>query len=1237
MKSFFTELTKLLIVLTIFIVSCPINSQPVFLNNQNKIGMRVNVLSSNYNSTTLEYIFDGFNQYELNIDGKNHLFLSSPEMIWLMEKGFPQLPISRNSIIIPDQAAMNYRILSEESEIIQTKPIMPSKGHFTRDIDPNTIPYTFSDIYEQDTWYPSEKIKLEEPYIVKDLRGMTIQYNPIQYNPALNQLRIIKRMVIEIKTDNSLSVINPLVRTKSFVGIAKEFESIYQTLFVNYGIGDFDYTPIPEPGRLLIIYYSSYANQIQPLYQWKLQKGIPTLLAEYPTQTGSGAAAIKTYIQNLYNQPEGLTYIILVGESGEIPTLSGAYESAASDPCFVKLAGTDAYPDAYISRISPTSQSNCDYIIKKIIKYEKYPDSGTNASWYYKGVGVASNENGGTALYDWQRTNLLRDTLMNHGFIAIDQIYDPGATTTQVTNSVNDGRSLINYIGHGSGTSWSTTGFSVTNIHALSNGWKNPFIIDVACQNGKFTLTECMEEAWIRTGDTLNPRGAIAVYGASTNTSWVPPCDMQTEGIRLLSNKLRNTVGGICFNGVMKAMDLWGGSTGEGLKLMEQYNIFGDCSMVMNFGLVPDSIPPTTITNLNVTNPTSSTLTLNWTAPLDSSFGGVVTYDIRYSTVLINNSNFNVCSQIVFGGQNDTSGTPKSKIISGLNFNQTYYFAVKAKDMWGNTSPISNVVSGVTLAAPDISVTPDSVIKVVQLNQIIADSILIANNSVSNSTLDYSIQLLNNTFPQEALKVEFSKIITNENKIDDSKDFPTILFGGSSRGQGGPDAYGYKWIDTDAPNGPAYVWNNISTTGIEATNWIATGTYNAKDEGYSGPYNLGFNFKYYGQNYSQVYISSNGHLMFTAPTGNTMTNAQIPSSATPNGIICPFWDDLDGSSQGNVYYKQDGNKFIVQFTNWQKYSSTSSLTFQIVLYQSGKIEFYYNTMTGTLTSATVGIENHTGTVGLQVVYNAAYVKNNHAIRFSAEPEWLTSINNSGRIYAGNHVAVLLNFITADLDSGNYSMDVKISSNDPQDSVIVVPVKMRIGNVVPVELVSFNAISNNDNVEIKWTTATEKNNKGFEIERISDNDLKGDVKWQKISFVNGNGTTVGLMNYNFVDKNLSPGKYNYRIRQIDYDGSFSLSNQVEVEVLPPDRFQLMQNYPNPFNPSTTIKFSLPEISEIKLVVYNSLGQVIQTLLNTKLEGGYHQVNFDATGIASGVYYLRLIAGKFNETKKMILIK
>jgi len=197
-------------------------------------------------------------------------------------------------------------------------------------------------------------------------------------------------------------------------------------------------------------------------------------------------------------------------------------------------------------------------------------------------------------------------------------------------------------------------------------------------------------------------------------------------------------------------------------------------------------------------------------------------------------------------------------------------------------------------------------------------------------------------------------------------------------------------------------------------------------------------------------------------------------------------------------------------------------------------------------------------------------------------------------------------------------------------------EIRVGDswfdVVPVELVSFNASVNENSVTLSWITATELNNSGFEIERT----LLGS-EFEKVGFVPGHGTSTETHSYSFVDQSLAAGSYAYRLKQIDLDGTYEYSNIVNVEIITPIEFELSQNYPNPFNPSTTIKFSIPEGSQVSLKIYNSLGQEIKILVNQFMEAGIHNVNFNAVGLNSGMYFYRLDAGEFTQVRKMTLIK
>ncbi|HPN38866.1 MAG TPA: T9SS type A sorting domain-containing protein, partial [Melioribacteraceae bacterium] len=417
--------------------------------------------------------------------------------------------------------------------------------------------------------------------------------------------------------------------------------------------------------------------------------------------------------------------------------------------------------------------------------------------------------------------------------------------------------------------------------------------------------------------------------------------------------------------------------------------------------------------------------------------------------------------------------------------------------------------------------------------------------------------------------------------------------------------------------------------------FIASGTYSATDEGYVGPLNLGFNFKYYGSVNSQVYIHSNGYITVGDKSTTTFSNVAIPTSSTPNSVVAALWDDLDGGTTGKVYYKNDGNKFIIQFTNWPHYGSSSpgTYTFQVIFHQSGKIVIYYKEVTGTLNSCTVGIESPNGTDGLQVVKDAAYLKSNHAIQFMAEPEWMFMTSQaSGTLYSGNSANVQLKFQTEGLQSGNYGMDVQITSNDPANPTIIVPVAVQVGNIIPVELTSFNAALDNNVSKLTWSTATETNNQGYEIQRKTNSD------WENIGFIKGKGTTTEKNNYSFVDdlSNVKATKIYYRLKQIDFDGSAHYSQSVEVSFLP-QQFSLEQNYPNPFNPTTTIKFALPTAGNVKLIVFNTLGQVVNQLVNEKMDAGYYSFDFNASNLSSGVYYYRLETDNYVSVKKMMLIK
>ncbi|MBX2977120.1 MAG: T9SS type A sorting domain-containing protein [Ignavibacteriaceae bacterium] len=187
--------------------------------------------------------------------------------------------------------------------------------------------------------------------------------------------------------------------------------------------------------------------------------------------------------------------------------------------------------------------------------------------------------------------------------------------------------------------------------------------------------------------------------------------------------------------------------------------------------------------------------------------------------------------------------------------------------------------------------------------------------------------------------------------------------------------------------------------------------------------------------------------------------------------------------------------------------------------------------------------------------------------------------------------------------------------------------------LPIELTSFSLECGIGSVELKWTTATEKNNHGFEIERSSIIE-----NWEMIAFVQGNGNSNSPKEYSFIDNSPLSGFIKYRLKQIDNDGQYSYSNEVEVEIENiPTEYTLYQNYPNPFNPSTTIKFGLPKDSKVTLEVYNIIGEKVTTLINQEMSAGYHNVNYSGNELSTGIYIYRITANEFTSTRKFVLMK
>ena len=259
----------------------------------------------------------------------------------------------------------------------------------------------------------------------------------------------------------------------------------------------------------------------------------------------------------------------------------------------------------------------------------------------------------------------------------------------------------------------------------------------------------------------------------------------------------------------------------------------------------------------------------------------------------------------------------------------------------------------------------------------------------------------------------------------------------------GPDSAGYIATDSDTPGGPVFQWFDISTIGTLVTDWSRGG--GTPDDGFL-VVPLPWSFPFYGSTYDSLKIVTNGWLGFQTLSLNVdYGNSAIPSVSEPNLALYPFWDDMDLTSSGVVHYYNDSTnqRFVVQWTSVPHYSSGGPYTYQVQISRTGDILFQYLTMASVLNSATIGIENGSGTVAVQVIYNANYVHDSLAVRISRGLSWLSESPVGGTISAGGNQPVSVTFDATALVAGTYRGNLTILSNDPPRSPRRIPISLTV--------------------------------------------------------------------------------------------------------------------------------------------------------------------------------------------------
>ena len=573
-----TLLTGLLALLGLGQVSVAQEWMPISSNTI--AAAKVELLMSAGSNNTLHVTIPGFTLEQVSVQGREEFIVRLAGAQPLQESGAPDLVSLSASLLIPPTAEMGFTVTASKFVDFPNISIAPSQGERMRSSDP--AEYNFGIAYTRNEFFPGNMALLNRPYIVRDYRGQSASIFPFQYNPVSRVLRVYHDITISIEQTGDQGE-NPMPANISAQSADPEFQQVYNNLFLNQP--DTKYAQVSETGRMLIIAYGEFIPAMKSFVDWKNTSGIPTEIIDVASI--GDANSIKQYVSDYY-YTKGLTYLLLVGDDEQVPTVVVA--NGVSDNSYAYVAGDDHYPDFFVGRFSAENEAQVKIQAERTINYEKFPDP--NADWYEKATGLGSELGpGDDGEFDYQHIHNMLSDLLEYNYTGTTELFDGsqgGADVAgnpdarMVVNNINSGTGLMLYIGHGSTSLWGTGQFSRNDVKDLRNVGKYPFIWSVACANGNFIDGTCLAEELLRASYNGKPTGAVAALMSSSAQSWYPPMEAQDEMVDLLTESktgnIKRTFGGISMSGCMKMMDTYGIGAN---KVTDTWTIFGDPSVML--------------------------------------------------------------------------------------------------------------------------------------------------------------------------------------------------------------------------------------------------------------------------------------------------------------------------------------------------------------------------------------------------------------------------------------------------------------------------------------------------------------------------------------------------------------------------------------------------------------------------------------------------------------------------------
>ncbi len=517
---------------------------------------RVQVLSNTGDETVLRLTLTGVNQVPVATPQGAAVVIGMAEGTPILRSGAPDLPKFAASLMLPATGSMAVEILGGNYEDIPNVTVAPSKGNLLRTVDPATVPFDYTPMYNEDAFFPGTLAEFNgNPFILRDVRGQALWIYPVQYNPVSKTLRVYNDLVVRVHQTGE-SGINEL-NTNTHRASSRAFQQLYAKTFLNF---DEKLVPqsrglnvVAEPEKMLVIAKDEFIPALEPLLAWKRQTGIRTTVvpvSELPSATPDG---IYTFVSDYY-AANGISYLLLVGDEYALQPLVRPGSNYSCDNCLGYQEGDDHFPEIFVGRFNAATVEQVQIMVNRNLDYEKTPLVDATANWCATGMASTSNQGqgiGDDGQADYEQGNEWKVAHLADGFEKIWEFYDgnqgaisptPGDATadqpgdpvnTQLVSLMNNrGVSLYNYCGHGWEQGLVSGNFNTDAAAALRNNHRYPIIIAVACCAGNFTNNnggDCLGEAVQRAGDpaTGEAWGTIAGFFSSDFQSWAPPMEGQ--------------------------------------------------------------------------------------------------------------------------------------------------------------------------------------------------------------------------------------------------------------------------------------------------------------------------------------------------------------------------------------------------------------------------------------------------------------------------------------------------------------------------------------------------------------------------------------------------------------------------------------------------------------------------------------------------------------------------------------